>query len=384
MSTTLLGERRARRHRRWATRGPRAGRRVPAGDLMEVTSGSDLTTAIGPLALACPVMPASGCFGPELGTIVPLGGLGAVVTKTIFSARRSGNHPHRLTETAAGVLNSVGIPSPGVVGFRHEVLPRYQAIGVPVVVSIGGLKVEEYWQIAEELEDEQIEAFEVNVSCPNLERGGLTIGANPDQVADVVGGVVARTSRPVWVKLTPNVTSIVDAARMSESVGATALTVANTFLGLAVDLRTRRPVLGNAMGGLSGPAVKPLALRLVWEASRAVEIPVIGCGGISSATDAVEFFLAGASAVQVGTATFCRPEAMLRMIEELPGSLSLAGAASVREIIGRLQVDNDSLAEETPTRAGRWYGERGGTPFAAERMAKVDSRGRGSTSPRGQ
>jgi len=316
--------------------------------MLDLGSTVDLRTALGSLNLATPIMPASGCFGPELGAIVPLSSLGAVVTKTIFSARRSGNDPHRLTETAAGVLNSVGIPSPGVDAFRSDVLPRYQAIGVPVVVSIGGLRIEEYWQITEELEDANVDAFEVNVSCPNLERGGLTIGANPDQVGEVVAGVCARTNLPVLVKLTPNVTSIAEAACVAESVGAAALTVANTFLGLAVDLRTRRPVLGNAMGGLSGPAVKPLALRLVWEASRVVGIPVVGCGGISSATDAVEFLLAGASAVQVGTATFGRPDTMVRIVEELPAALALAGAESVQEVIGQLLVGNDSLADNTP------------------------------------
>ena len=325
-----------------------------------MTSEVDLRTALGPLVLATPVMPASGCFGPELATIVPVGSLGAVVTKTIFSARRSGNRPHRLTETAAGVLNRIGIPSPGVATFRSEVLPRYRAIGVPVVVSIGGLRVEEYWQITEELHDEAVDAFEVNVSCPNLERGGLTIGANPDQVGEVVAGVRARTDRPVLVKLTPNVTSVVEAARVAESVGATALTVANTFLGLAVDLRARRPVLGNAMGGLSGPAVKPLALRLVWEASRAVSVPVIGCGGISSATDAVEFLLAGASAVQVGTATFARPDTMAEMVEELPAALGLAGASSVHEVVGQLQVGNDCLADDTLGVPGASDGAGGG------------------------
>jgi dihydroorotate dehydrogenase (NAD+) catalytic subunit len=310
-----------------------------------VIAEADLRTALGPLSLASPVMPASGCFGPELATIVPLSSLGAVVTKTVFSARRSGNFPHRLTETASGMLNSVGIPSPGISVFRKEVLPRYQAIGVPVVVSIGGLRVEEYWRITEELCDVDIDAFEVNVSCPNLERGGRTIGTNPDQVGEVVSGVCARTDRPVFVKLTPNVTSVVDAARVAEAAGATALTVANTFLGLAVDFRARRPVLGNAMGGLSGPAIKPLALRLVWEASRSVSIPIVGCGGITSAVDVVEFLLAGASAVQVGTANFGRPDTMVSIIDELPETLALAGATSVAELVGQLVVGSDCLAD---------------------------------------
>lgn len=309
------------------------------------TAEVDLRTALGPLRLANPVMPASGCFGPELAEVVPLGTLAAVVTKTVFSAKRSGNQPHRLTETAAGALNSVGIPSPGVDHFRRSVLPRYRAIGLPVVVSVGGLRVEEYWQVVEELDGETFAALEINVSCPNLERGGRTIGANAEHVSAVVGGIVERTERPVLVKLTPNVTSVTEAALASQEAGATALTVANTFLGLAVDLFRRRPVLGNAMGGLSGPAIKPLALRLVFEAAQAVSIPVVGCGGISSAEDVIEFLLAGASAVQVGTANFGRPDTMVRIVEQLPGLLNAIGASSVVELVGAMVVDSDGWGE---------------------------------------
>lgn len=303
--------------------------------------GIELGVRLGNLELANPIMPASGCFGPELGRIVPLDTLGAVVTKTVFRARRAGNRAHRLSETPASMLNSIGIPSPGIERFRSEVLPRYRDIGVPVIVSIGGLALEDYWELTDDLEAEQIEALEVNVSCPNLEKGGLTIGANPDQVGTVVTGVAQRTALPVICKLTPNVTSIAEAAIASEQAGAAALTVANTFVGLAIDHRTRRPILGNGIGGLSGPAVKPLALRLVWEASRAVRIPIVGCGGVSSTRDVIEFLLAGASAVQVGTATFSQPDVMVRIVDELPAALAEVGVSKASELVGKLLMSEE-------------------------------------------
>lgn len=298
-----------------------------------------LGVSLGPLELSNPVMPASGCFGPELGQLIDLGRLGAVVTKTVFSGVRSGNPAHRLAETPSGMLNAVGIPSLGARGFLDHTLPGYVASGAPVVVSIGGLAVEEYWQVTEELADAPCAALEVNVSCPNLEHGGLEIGAEPRQVEAVVRGVVERTRRPVIVKLTPNVSRIDDIARASEASGAVAITVANTFVGLAVDVASRTPVLGNGTGGLSGPAIKPLALRLVRQASLAVSIPVIGCGGISTATDALEFLIAGATAVQVGTANFTLPDSMTRIIDDLPALLHRLGARSVQELVGTLVGD---------------------------------------------
>lgn len=297
----------------------------------------DLTTHLGPLTLANPVMPASGCFGPELGQVIGLSELGALVTKTVFSAVRAGNDPHRITDTSTGVLNSVGIPSPGVERFTESTLIAYREPGVPVIVSVGGLAVHEYWDITTQLADEQVEALEVNVSCPNLEHGGLTIGTDPDQVYDVVRGMVDRAGDiPVIVKLTPNVTSIAELAQASESAGAVAVTVANTFVGLAIDIDLRRPVLGHVTGGVSGPLIKPLALRLVWEAAQAVTIPVIGCGGISSTSDAMEFLLAGATAVQIGTATFARPSTMATIVCELPGLLDAQGFDRVEDAVGAL------------------------------------------------
>src|SRR4051794_29257939 len=268
--------------------------------------GVDLSVELGPLRLRNPIMPASGCFGPELAPLLPLHRLGALITKTVFTAARSGNAAHRVTDSGSGgALNSVGIPSPGAKSFRGDVLPRYAAHGAPVIVSIGGLAVDDYFSIAEELSGADFAAFEVNVSCPNLERGGISIGADPEQAHRVTRGVVDRAEgRPVIVKLTPNVASLEEAALAAEEAGAAALTGANTFVGLAVDLRRRRPVLGNGTGGLSGRAIKPLVVRLVWQAARAVGIPVIGCGGIATTADVAEFLIAGATAVQVGTATF--------------------------------------------------------------------------------
>jgi len=298
----------------------------------------DLSVPLGPLRLRNPVMPASGCFGPELAPLVPLHQLGALVTKTVFTAPRSGNAAPRLTDIGPGALNSVGIPSPGLDAFRARVLPAYAAHGTPVIVSIGALAVHDYFVIAEGLRAASFAAFEVNVSCPNLERGGVSIGADPHQVHRVTRGVVDRAGdRPVIVKLTPNVASVEEAAHAAEEAGAAALTVANTFVGLAVDLRRRRPVLGNGTGGLSGSGIKPLVLRLVWEASRAVAIPVIGCGGIATTADVAEFLIAGATAVQVGTATFSRPDTMRRMIDELPAQLSELGCRRVTDLIGSLR-----------------------------------------------
>jgi dihydroorotate dehydrogenase (NAD+) catalytic subunit len=300
-------------------------------------SGLDMSVTLGSLRLRNPVMPASGCFGPQLAGLLPTRELGAVVTKTLFADRRSGNPAHRLTECAEGMLNSVGIPSPGTDNFLRSVLAEYQACGAPVVVSVGGLTVDEYWTVVEELGAAEVAALEVNVSCPNLEHGGLAIGTEPRLVEQVVSGVVARSALPVLVKLTPNVTSIADIAMAAEQGGATAVTVCNSFPGMAVDLRRRDPVLGNGVGGTSGPAVKPLALRLVWQTASAVGIPVVGCGGISTAEDVAEFLIAGATAVQVGTATFTRPFAMAAIIRDLDRLCAELDVSRVTELIGTLR-----------------------------------------------
>lgn len=306
----------------------------------------DLSVQLGEVSLANPVMPASGCFGPELAPLLPVQALGAVVTKTVFAVARSGNPAHRLTDTAYGMLNSVGIPSPGSEGFRDGVLREYQAAGTNVVVSIGGLFTQEYFEVARELCAEDVAAFEVNVSCPNLEHGGLAIGTSPERVAEVVEGIREITDKPLFVKLTPTVSEIGPIARAAEEAGATAVTVSNSFAGLAIDLRTRRSVLGNGAGGYTGPAVKPLALKLVRDAAKAVTIPVIGCGGITTADDVAEFMIAGATAVQVGTATFTRPTAMQEIIEDLPLVCRRLNVERITDLIGTLDATMEQRSFE--------------------------------------
>jgi dihydroorotate dehydrogenase (NAD+) catalytic subunit len=299
----------------------------------------DLTVRIGSLELANPVMSASGCFGPELGQLVDLNRLGAMVTKTVFADPRSGNPAHRLGETYGGMLNSVGIPSDGAEGFVRHLLPAYRAWTSPTIVSLGGLSEHQYFEAAERLADvEGIAAFEVNISCPNLEAGGHELGAVPSAVERVVRGVVERVRVPVIAKLTPNVTSIADIARAAESGGASALTAINAVLGMAIDARTRHAKIGTTTAGLTGPAIKPIALRCVWQAAHAVKIPVIGVGGVATVDDAIEFMIAGATAVQVGSATFTRPDSMVRIIDGLAARLAEEGVERVSELIGSLAV----------------------------------------------
>ena len=291
---------------------------------------------VGPLALRNPVLPASGCFGPELRSLVPVDRLGALVTKTVFSDVRSGNPAHRLAEVRDGMLNSVGIPSVGARRWRDEMLPEYLACDAPVVVSIGGLAERDYRRAAEDLDGAPIAAYELNLSCPNLEAGGVELGADPAALTRAVAGVRAVTHLPLLVKLTPNVTSIADLARAAVDGGADAVVVANTFVGMAIDLRRRRPILGNGIGGWSGPAAKPLILRMVWQVARAVDVPIIGCGGVADAYDVAEYLVAGASAVEVGTATFTRPQAMTEIIAALPDVLDELGASDVGDLVGSL------------------------------------------------
>lgn len=316
----------------------------PLPSVLESLDDIDLAVEIAGLTFANPVMPASGCFGPELGPLIDTAGLGAVVTKTVFSARRAGNPAPRLAETAHGMLNSVGIPSPGIDAFRETVLPRYRALGSPVIVSIGGLLIHEYHLIAAQLEGEEFAALEVNVSCPNLEAGGLAIGSSPQNVYDVVVGVRDLSPRPVIVKLTPAVSSIAEVAAAAEEAGADAITVANSFPGLSIDIGTRAASLGNVTGGYSGPGIKPIALKLVHDAANAGTIPVIGCGGITTAADVVEFLLAGAAAVQIGTATFTRPTVMTEVLTGLRLLCRELGVWRMDELIGGMRSRRDEAA----------------------------------------
>jgi len=296
-----------------------------------------LATRVGPLALRNPVLPASGCFGSELDTVIEVARLGAVVTKTVFSDVRSGNPAHRLAETRDGMLNSVGIPSIGATRWRERILPDLLACGAPVIASLGGLAEHDYRRVAHELADAPVTAFELNLSCPNLEAGGVELGADPAALTRTVAGVRAVTDLPLLVKLTPNVASVAELAHAAVRGGADAVVVANTFVGMSIDLRTRRPVLGNGVGGWSGPAVKPLIVRMVWQVAQAVDVPIIGCGGVTDAYDVAEYLMAGASAVQVGTATFTRPQTMTEIVEDLPRILDELGVSRVTELIGALE-----------------------------------------------
>lgn len=311
-----------------------------------------LGVRIGGLELPTPILPASGCFGPELATLIDLDRLGALVTKTIFYEPRAGNPAHRLGETEAGMLNSVGIPSIGVERFLVETLPRFTRWAPPTIVSIGGLSVEEYWRLAERLDGvEGIDALELNISCPNLEAGGHEMGADPRAVEAVVSGVRSRTSLPIIVKLTPNVTSIVETARAAESAGADALSAVNALLGMSADARRGLAPLGTVTGGLTGPAIKPIAQRAVFQVVRGVSIPVIGIGGVATIADVIEYLMIGAVAVQVGSATFTHPDTMIRLTDELVAWLSEQGHRGVGDVRGTLATAQ--VRHELATDAGR-------------------------------
>jgi dihydroorotate dehydrogenase (NAD+) catalytic subunit len=296
-------------------------------------SACDLTVTIGSLVLENPVMPASGCFGPELGRLIPACELGATVTKTVFRSGRGGNPPHRVTELAGGVINSIGIPSRGPSGYLRLLHGQYRGLGVPVIVSVGGHRPSDYAATITELSGAG-DAYELNVSCPNIDRDGVEIGADPDAIAAAVLAAKQATDAPLIVKLPPMVASIADCATAAQQAGADSVCVANSVPALPVDPCTHSPALGNVVGGLSGPAIKPIVLRLVWLAARAVQIPVIACGGIESATDALDYMRLGATAVQVGTASFARPFATVEIVRELRRRCDSAGAYRLSDLLG--------------------------------------------------
>ena len=282
-------------------------------------------------------MTASGTFsnGLEYARIFDLGRLGAVVSKSVTPRPRKGNPQHRIAETPAGMLNSIGLQNTGVDAVLRDLAPIWATWAVPVIANIAADTVGDYAYLARRIEGTPgIAAVEVNISCPNVEVGGLEFGSDPAMAAQVTAVVVAETSLPVIVKLTPNVTDIRDVARAVVDAGADALTLINTVVGLAIDIRGRRPVLARATGGLSGPAIKPIGLRMVYQVAGVVDVPIIGCGGISSAEDALEYIMAGATAVEVGTATFLNPMAPLEVLEGLEAWCEREGITSAAELIG--------------------------------------------------
>ncbi|MGC9196566.1 MAG: dihydroorotate dehydrogenase [Syntrophobacteraceae bacterium] len=301
----------------------------------------NLAVQLGPLRLKNPVMSASGTFGygREYSSFLDLRGLGAVVVKGISLKPRAGNPPPRIVETAGGMMNAIGLENVGVEKFLALKLPFLRELGVPVIVNIFGNTLEEYRELAGRLDSAGgLAAIEINVSCPNVKKGGMVFGTDPKMTEAVVRAVKSVTTLPVITKLTPNVTSISELAKAAEGGGSDIISCINTLAAMAVDIFSRRPRLANVVGGLSGPAVKPVAIRCVYEVTRAVKCPVIGIGGITCATDALEFLLAGARAVQVGTANFTNPAVMEDIIEGIGRFLEVEEIEDINSFIGSLDT----------------------------------------------
>ncbi len=301
----------------------------------------DLRVRLGPLELKNPVLTASGTFGygREYEELVDLDRLGGIVVKGLSLEPRAGNPPPRIVETPCGMLNAIGLANIGLKRFLNEKLPWLRRLNTAVIVNIYGHREEEYGELAAGLQGaEGVAALEVNISCPNVAQGGMAFGTDPAISARVTERVLKNSDKPVIVKLSPNVTRIAEIARAVEAAGAHAVSLINTLTGMAVDIQTRRPKLANVTGGLSGPAIRPVALHLVYQVVRAVKIPVIGIGGITDHRDALEFLIAGAGAVQVGTASFVDPGAGLKVVDGLERYCRDHGVARLRELIGTLCI----------------------------------------------
>lgn len=302
---------------------------------------ADLSVALGTLTLRNPVIAASGCFGygVEYASSLDIAALGGVAVKGLFLNEREGHAPPRIVETPAGMLNAIGLQGIGVHRFVAEKLPELRRLGATTIVNICGSSIEEYCEVARVLSDhEGVGALELNISCPNIKEGGIQFGCSLTGTHDVVSAVRKVTSLPLIPKLTPNVTSPASFARASEEAGADAISLVNTFLAMAIDVETRQPKLTNVMGGLSGPAIRPIAVRMVWECRQAVTIPIIGMGGIATVDDALEFIIAGANAVQVGTANFVNPMLWTGLISGINDYLDRHGLARVSDLVGQVAL----------------------------------------------
>ena len=296
----------------------------------------NMAVNLGGLSMKNPVTTASGTFaaGREYSDFVDVSALGAVTTKGVSLNGWEGNASPRIAEVASGMLNSIGLQNPGVEHLKACELPWLSEVGATAIVNVSGHSFDEYVQVIEALEDAPVDAYEVNISCPNVDAGGMTIGTHVESVEKVVGMCREATARPLIVKLTPNVTDIAEIARAAESAGADAISLINTLMGMAIDIERRQPMLSISTGGLSGPAVKPVAVRMVWQVAKAVDIPVIGLGGISTAADAIEFFMAGASAIEIGTANFLDPAVTIKVRDGINQWLDDHGCKSLSEIVG--------------------------------------------------
>ena len=296
----------------------------------------DLSVRIGSLELANPVMPASGTFGygEEYSGLIDLNKLGAIVSKAVSPSPRHGNPPPRLVELQSSLLNSIGLQNPGVADFIEKKLPFLDGYTPPLIVNVVGNDLEEYREVVEKLDpQERVSGFEINLSCPNVQKG-LEFGTTPSGVEGITASLRRGTQKPLWIKLSPMVANPADLGRAAEAAGADGLVAINTLGGMAIDIEKRKPILGARFGGVSGPAVKPVAIKVVWTLFEAVSIPIVGVGGISHGDDAIEFFLAGATAVQVGTANFVNPRAMPDVIDGIDEWMTRHGQKSVKNLIG--------------------------------------------------
>jgi dihydroorotate dehydrogenase (NAD+) catalytic subunit len=301
----------------------------------------DMTVQIAGIRMRNPVMTASGTFGygEEFAGYMDLESIGAMVTKGLSLKPKAGNNTPRIVETPGGMLNAIGLQNVGIEAFIAKKLPFLKGVNTPVIVNLYGNSLEEYGEISSRIEGiEGVAGVEVNISCPNVKQGGIVFGTDPAAAKQVVELVRRSTTKPLIVKLSPNVTDIVSMAQACVDAGAEALSLINTLTGMAIDLNTRRPVLANITGGLSGPAIKPVALRMVWQVAKVVKVPIIGIGGIMNAADALEFILAGATAVQVGTASFLTPAASQEISLGMEKWMAEKGVGSVRELVGALKV----------------------------------------------
>ena len=307
-----------------------------------MTGNSRLEVTIGSLQLKNPVMTASGTFGygREFEELVDLNRLGAIVVKGLSLEPAKGNRPPRVVETASGMLNAIGLENVGIEAFAQEKLPYLKEIDAPIIANVYGETIDEYAEMTHRLDGmDGIDGIEINISCPNVSAGGIAFGVDPGIAHRLVKTARECTSLPLIVKLSPNVTDVTEIARGVEDAGADAVSLINTITGMAIDTTTRRPKLANITGGLSGPAIKPVALRMVWETAKSVNIPVIGIGGIVNAEDALEFLIAGATAIQVGTASFINPRASMEIIDGLAASVVDMGISHIGEIVGSLEVN---------------------------------------------